>query len=106
VEATAAGDAAPDVSVRKFTRVYAIVEENYADPVDPDKAIYQGAIPECCGRWTRTLVFDARSFRLLREDQSGHYYGVGCVAPRGDQTIVVAPFVGSPPSRPACGPAT
>ena len=98
VEATAAGDASPDVSIRKFTRVYSIVEENYADPVDPDKAIYQGAIPGML----RTLdphssFFDARSFRLLREDQSGHYYGVGMqVAPRGDQTIVVAPFVGSP----------
>ena len=34
----------PD-SVKGFTRVLSIVERNYADPVDVDKAIYDGAIP-------------------------------------------------------------
>ena len=41
--------------------------------------------------------FDPRDFQLLREDQKGHYYGVGMtVAERNRKTIVIAPFTGSP----------
>jgi len=32
-------------SVRSFTQVYEVVQQNYAEPVNPDKAIYNGAIP-------------------------------------------------------------
>jgi len=44
-----------------------------------------------------SAFFDSRSFSLLREEQQGHYYGVGMqVAPRDGRTIVLAPFAGSP----------
>ena len=88
-------------SLRLLTKVYAAVEENYADAVDPDKAIYHGAIQGML----RTLdphsnFFDPKSFQLLREEQRGKYYGVGMtVAPRAGKTIVVAPFAGSPAYR-------
>ena len=32
-------------SMKKFTKVYSTVEQNFADPVSADKAIYKGAIP-------------------------------------------------------------
>ena len=32
-------------SLKTFTQVYELVQQNYAEPVDPDKAIYNGAIP-------------------------------------------------------------
>ena len=32
-------------SLRSFTQVYEVVQQNYAEPVNPDKAIYNGAIP-------------------------------------------------------------
>ena len=32
-------------AVRDFTRVLDVVQNNYAEPVDVDKAVYQGAIP-------------------------------------------------------------
>jgi len=85
-------------SLKVFTKVYNTVEENFADPLNPDKAVYKGAIPGML----RTLdphsnFFDPRDFQLLREDQKGHYYGVGMtVAPRNGKTIVIAPFTGSP----------
>jgi carboxyl-terminal processing protease len=88
-------------SIKAFTKVYNLVEENFADPVNPDKAVYKGAIPGML----RTLdphsnFFDPRDFQLLREDQKGHYYGVGMqVAPRSGKTIVIAPFPGSPAYR-------
>ena len=84
--------------VKNFTTVLAIVERNYADPVDVDKAIYDGAIPGML----RVLdphsnFFDPRQYALFREEQQGKYYGVGMtVQPRENQTMVLAPFVGSP----------
>ena len=43
--ATAASSDDLQDSVKSFTRVLSVVERNYADPVDTDKAIYDGAIP-------------------------------------------------------------
>ena len=96
--ASAANEDDIRTSLKVFTKVYNVVEENFADPLNPDKAVYKGAIPGML----RTLdphsnFFDPRDFQLLREDQKGHYYGVGMtVAPRNGKTIVIAPFTGSP----------
>lgn len=85
-------------SMKEFTKVYSTVEQNFADPVNPDKAIYKGAIPQML----RTLdphsnFFDPKDLESLREEQRGHYYGVGMqVQGRNGKTIVMAPFVGSP----------
>ncbi|MBX5495161.1 MAG: S41 family peptidase [Bryobacteraceae bacterium] len=85
-------------NIRMFTSVYELVENNFADKVNPDKAVYKGAIPGML----RTLdphssFFDPRDFRVLREEQRGHYYGVGMtVSERDGKTIVIAPFPGSP----------
>src|SRR5277367_2951850 len=85
-------------NIKSFTKVYELVEENFAEKVTSDKGIYKGAIPGML----RTLdphsnFFDPKDFQSLRDDQSGHYYGVGMqVAPRNGKTIVVAPFGGSP----------
>ena len=44
--------------------------------------------------------FDPRDYTTLREDQRGHYYGVGMsVAERNHMTVVIAPFPGSPAYR-------
>ena len=85
-------------SIRDFTRVLDVVQTNYAEPVDVDKSVYQGAIPGMLRMLDpHSNFFDARQFALLREDQRGKYYGVGMiVAPRDTHTIVVAPYVGAP----------
>jgi carboxyl-terminal processing protease len=113
VEATTGTDDS-DVkqSLGTFTRVYEIIQQNYASPVDPDKAIYGptnsniGAIPGAL----RTLdphsnFFDPRAFSQLREDQEGKYFGVGMsIQARPGKmgklvTVVVAPIPGSPAFR-------
>ncbi|MEO8598126.1 MAG: S41 family peptidase [Candidatus Solibacter sp.] len=88
-----------DSEVRDFHKALAIVEANFADKVSPDKTIYKGAIPGML----RTLdphsnFFDAREYKLMREEQKGHYYGVGMqVGPQPNgKTAVKAPFPGSP----------
>jgi len=88
-------------SLRTFSQVYDIVEQNYAEPVSADKAIYNGAIPGML----RVLdphsnFFDPKAYSLLREEQRGKYYGVGMqVGPRNNKVIVIAPFVGTPAYR-------
>src|ERR1700730_2315551 len=87
-----------DGSIKAFTKVFAVVENNFADKVSSDKAIYKGAVPGML----RTLdphsnFFDPKDFDALREDQRGSYSGVGMqVGPRNGKTIGIAPFEGSP----------
>jgi carboxyl-terminal processing protease len=101
VQVAAASNNDDDVktSLKSFTKAYNLVEENFADPVTPDKAIYDGAIPGML----RTLdphssFFDPKAFAKMREDQRGNYYGVGMrVQMRGTAgTMVYEPFKGSP----------
>lgn len=88
-------------SVDQFARVYDVVEQNYAEPVNPDKAIYNGAIPGMLHVLDpHSNFFDPKSYSLLKEDQRGKYYGVGMtVGPRNSKVIVIAPFVGTPAYR-------
>ena len=95
------GDADVRDSLHQFTEVYSIVEQNYAEPVNPDKAIYNGAIPGMLHVLDpHSNFFDPKAYALLREDQRGKYYGVGMtVGPRNNKVIVIAPFVGTPAYR-------
>lgn len=113
VEATAGDDDSDFKSgLDQFTRVLNVVQQNYAEPVDPDRAIYGvantslGAIPGML----RTLdphssFLDPRTFETFREEQRGKYYGVGMrIGPIPGkmgkmETIVVQPFPGSPAFR-------
>ncbi|HLH06673.1 MAG TPA: S41 family peptidase [Terriglobales bacterium] len=98
---TPSGDGEIRDSLRTFSQVYDLVEQNYAEPVSADKAIYNGAIPGML----RVLdphsnFFDPKAYSLLREEQRGKYYGVGMqVGPRNNKVIVIAPFVGTPAYR-------
>ncbi|MGB2644644.1 MAG: S41 family peptidase [Candidatus Acidiferrum sp.] len=98
VRATTSSAEDESTALRQFTNVLDVVQANYAEPIDVDKAVYQGAIPGML----RVLdphsnFFDARQFALLREDQRGRYYGVGMiVAPHESRTVVMQPYVGAP----------
>ncbi len=88
-------------SAQAFSQVYSVIEQNYADKVDADKAIYDGAIPGML----RVLdphsnFFDPKQYSALQEEQRGRYYGVGMqVGPRNNKVIVIAPFAGAPAYR-------
>ncbi len=98
VRATSTTSDDAQTAVRDFTKVLDVVQTNYAEPVDVDKAVYQGAIPGMLRMLDpHSTFFDARQFALLREDQRGKYFGVGMVvAPRENHTVVVSPYVGAP----------
>ena len=91
-------------SLRSFTNVYALVEQNYAEPINGDKAdtaIYDGAIPGML----RVLdphsnFYDPKAYAKMREDQHGRYYGVGMVIQQQDQkTYVITPYENTPSYR-------
>jgi carboxyl-terminal processing protease len=114
LEATPAGDgddAQVQTTLKEFTNIYDIVQREYADKVDPNRAIYGpdglntpvGAIPGML----RTLdphsnFFDPSTFARIREEQEGKYYGVGMtIIGHLDKngklsTFVEAPIPGSP----------
>ncbi len=95
-----------------FGRILNLVQENYADPVDPDKAIFGsretglGAIPGMLRQLDPHSSFlDPRTFEMFKEEQEGKYFGVGMritgmVGRMGKlQTVVVQPMDGSPAMR-------
>jgi len=96
--ATAADDDDVKSSLKTFTKAYNVVEENFAEPVNADKAIYNGAIPGML----RTLdphsnYYDTHTFAIMREGQRGNYYGVGMkVGVRNGKATVFEPFKDSP----------
>lgn len=91
-------------NLKAFTNVYALVEQNYAEPINGDKvdtAIYDGAIPGML----RTLdphsnFYDPKAYARMREDQRGHYYGVGMVIQQqANKIYVITPYEGTPSFR-------
>ena len=98
VRATPANTSDLEDSVRSFTKVLAMVQQDYAIPVDTDNALYDGAIPGMLRALDPHSTFwDPRQYALMREGMRGKYYGVGMtVAPLENHTVVLAPMPGSP----------
>src|SRR6195256_5237831 len=92
--ATPSSDSDVRDSLKQFTAVYETIEQNYADPVNADKAIYNGAIPSMLHQLDpHSNFFDPKSYSALREEQRGKYYGVGMtVGPRNNKVIVLFPL--------------
>jgi carboxyl-terminal processing protease len=85
-------------SVENFARVLDVVQANYAQPIDVNKVVYQGALPGMLRMLDpHSNFFDAQQWQLSQEDRHGRYYGVGMsVMPRGDRTAVKYPYVSAP----------
>jgi carboxyl-terminal processing protease len=91
-------------SLKSFTNVYSLVEQNYADPIKGDKAdtaVYDGAIPGML----RVLdphsnFYDPKAYARMREEQHGRYYGVGMVIQQqSNKVYVIAPYENTPSFR-------
>ena len=98
------GSSAPDPveeSLRRFTAAYSAVEENYADPIDPQTQIYRGAIPGMLRRLDPySVFFDADQFRLLQQHQQAKSEGFGTIVTvMPGRVVVLEAFLGSPAAR-------
>jgi carboxyl-terminal processing protease len=92
-------------SLKSFTDVYALVEQNYAEPLTGDKAdtaIYDGAIPGMLrGLDPHSNFYDPKAYAKMREDQHGRYYGVGMVIQQqlNNKIYVITPYEDTPSFR-------
>jgi carboxyl-terminal processing protease len=91
-------------SLKTFTNVYALVEQNYAEPITGDRAdaaIYDGAIPGMLQVLDpHSHFYDPKAYARLREDQRGHYYGVGMVIQeQNNKVYVLTPYEDTPSYR-------
>src|SRR5258708_21918104 len=88
-------------NIKRFAEVYSLIEENYAEPIDPNKAIYNGAIPGMLRVLDpHSMFFDGKTYSSFNEEKQGRYDGVGMeIIARDGKIIVVAPFSRSPAFR-------
>jgi carboxyl-terminal processing protease len=91
-------------AAENFADVYAVVEQNYAEAINPDKAddaIYDGAIPGMLQVLDpHSHFYDPKAYARLREDQRGRYYGVGMmIEQQNNKVYVLTPYEGTPSFR-------
>jgi len=91
-------------NVKAFTSVLALVQDNYAEPINGDKAdtvIYDGAIPGMLRVLDPHSSFhDPKDYAKMQEDQRGRYYGVGMLIQQQQNKIYVrTPYEDTPSYR-------
>ena len=90
-----------DKSFKSLANVLSLMQQNYADPISSEKAIYQGAIPGML----RTLdphsnFLDPTEYQDMQRKQRAQYFGIGMlISMDGPKVIAMEPFPGSPAWR-------
>src|SRR6516225_5056817 len=88
-------------SIKTLTSALSLVNQNFADPVSTEKAIYQGAVPGML----RTLdphssFLDPNEYQEMQRKQRAQYYGIGMlISMDGPKVVAMEPFPGSPAWR-------
>ena len=92
--------------IRRFAQLYALVEEQAADPVNPETAFYQGAIPGALRRLDpHSVFFDPQQFEQLKELQKSTRKGFGSiVSVMPGRVIVLQTMPGTPSARSGIAP--
>lgn len=100
----AADDLAPEV--RRFMDVYAAVEKNAADPVNPEQVFYQGAIPGLLRKLDpHSVFFDPDQFEQLKKLETSTQKGFGTVVSvLPGRVFVLQTLPGTPSARSGIGP--
>ena len=90
----------------KFARIYALLQENYAGQIEPDHAIFDGAIRKMLDTLDPfSAFFDRQQFKLLREQTRGEAMGFGSILyVRPGKVLVLQTAEGSPSWRSGLGP--
>ena len=93
-------------AVRTFTSVYAAVEREAAEPIDPERAIYGGAIPSMLRPLDPHTVFlDPEQFEQLQRLQQSVRKGFGSVVnAMPGRVIILQVLPGTPSARAGLAP--
>lgn len=66
-----------DRVVKRFSEVLSVIEQNYAEPVEPERTVYSAVNGMLRTLDPHSVFFDPKRYAELREEQQGKYYGVG-----------------------------
>ena len=90
----------------KFARIYGLLEEHYADPIDPDHAIFDGGIRKMLDTLDPfSAFFDRQQFKQLQEQTRGEAMGFGSILyVRPGKVLVLQAAENSPSWRAGLGP--
>ena len=90
----------------KFARIYGLLQEHYVDSVDPDHAIFDGAIRQMLGTLDPfSAFFDRQQFKQLQEQTRGEALGFGSILyVQPGKVLVLQTAQGSPSWRAGLGP--
>jgi carboxyl-terminal processing protease len=90
----------------KVARIYAAIEDNYLAPVDPDRALLDGAIRQALATLDPfSSFFDRDQFHQLQEQQKGQSMGFGSILyVQPGKALVISAADGSPSARAGLGP--
>lgn len=86
--------------VERFAHLVDVVESNYAEDVDSEEAVY-GAIRGMLRKLDPHSNFlDPKTYKGMREEQRGHFSGLGIVVTKkGDRLTVISPIEDTPAYR-------
>ncbi len=95
-----------ETEIKRLTDAYAILEANAADPVSPDQAFYQGAIPGMLRRLDpHSVFFDPGQFDQLKKLQTSTQKGFGSVVSvLPGRVIVLQALPGTPSAKSGIAP--
>ena len=90
----------------KFARIYGLLQEHYATPIQPDHAIFDGAIRQMLNTLDPfSAFFDRQQFKLLQEETSGEALGFGSILyVQPGKVLVLQTAQSSPSWRAGLGP--
>jgi carboxyl-terminal processing protease len=90
----------------RFTKVYSLLEENYAEPVDPDRGIFDGGIRGMLRVLDPFSSFlDEEQFQQLKDETRGKTRGFGSILyVQPGKIMVLQAAEGSPAWRAGLGP--
>src|SRR2546428_6173902 len=95
-----------ETQVKRFVDAFAIVESEAADPVSPEKAFYEGAIPGLLRRLDpHSVFFDPRQFDQLKKMETSTQKGFGSVVSiLPGRIIVLQTLPGTPSAKSGMAP--
>jgi carboxyl-terminal processing protease len=101
-----AADTALEAQMKAVLGAYAIIERNAADPVDLDRALYQGAIPGLLRNLDpHSVFFDSSQFDQLRKMETSTQKGFGSVVSiTPGRVIVLQALAGTPSAKAGLAP--
>src|SRR5438477_6305567 len=95
-----------ETEVKRFVDAYVILEKEAADPVAPEKAFYEGAIPGLLRRLDpHSVIFDPGQFEQLKQLETSTIIGFGSVVSiLPGRIIVLQTLPGTPSAKSGMAP--